>query len=112
FAFGDVSPEVAQILAQAKNTAAANHPSTTATNTLINPSTTITTATSTLTNPTVTTTPTLAAPPNFLSALLNVARTTGNETANVPPPNSIANLLPNLSMNFNLPPPPTFHGPL
>jgi hypothetical protein len=25
----------------------------------------------------------------------------------VPPPNSIANLLPNLPLNFNLPPPPT-----
>jgi hypothetical protein len=25
----------------------------------------------------------------------------------VPPPNPIANLLPNLPLNFNLPPPPT-----
>jgi hypothetical protein len=55
---------------------------TAATNTLINPSTTITTATSTLTNPTITSTPNLSAPPHFFSALLNVARTAGNETAN------------------------------
>ncbi len=81
FSFGDVSPEVAQILAQAKGnltSATANNLSTT--NTLINPSTTLTSVTSAITNPAVTSTPNLPAPPNFLSALLNLPRATGNES--------------------------------
>ncbi len=86
FSFGDVSPEVAQILAQAKGnltSATANNLSTpTVTNTLLNPSTTITTATSTITNPVVTSIPNLPAPPNFLSAFLNAARNATNETTN------------------------------
>lgn len=135
FSFSNLSPEVAQILAQAKGnatSAAANHLPTTVTattiptNTLFNGSTTITSVTPTITNPSVTSTPNLPAPPHLLSALLNMTRPPGHETQNgknqiirespknflhvcfsVPPTNPIANLLPNLPLNFNLPPPPT-----
>ncbi|CAF4719680.1 unnamed protein product [Rotaria socialis] len=117
FSFGDVSPEVAQILAQAKGnltSATANNLSTTiASNTLLNLPTTLATATSTITNTTAASTPNLPPPPTLLSALLNATRTANNETTNgkrtleSPPPNSMVNMLPNLSLNFNLPPPPT-----
>ncbi|CAF1593170.1 unnamed protein product [Adineta ricciae] len=116
FSFGNVSPEVAQILAQAQgNLTSATTNNFPTTNTSINsPATPIittpivaTAAAVTLPNTTVSATPTLAAPPNFLSAFINATRTIGNESANVPPPNPIANLLPNIPLNFNLPPPPS-----
>jgi len=95
FPFADLSPEVAQILAQAKgNTITANNPSATTTTT---PTTTTTTTTTT------TALPNLPAPPNFLSTLFNVQRT---DSTTVPSNNHLTNLLPNLAVNFNLPPPP------
>lgn len=90
FSFSNLSPEVAQILAQAKGnatSAVANHLPTTITttiptNTLINGSTTMTSVTPTITNHTVAATPNLPAPPHLLSALLNMTRTAGHETQN------------------------------
>jgi hypothetical protein len=108
-----ISPEVAQILAQAKgNLTSAN------TNNL---SPTILT---TQINPTLTTVPNVTSTSALLSALLNVTRPNGIETTNskatnliflqklqsiffflVPPTNLIGNPVLNLPLNFNLPPP-------
>ncbi|CAF1118888.1 unnamed protein product [Adineta ricciae] len=81
-------PKVAQILAQAKD----NISSTTVANPSINPPATSIPATSIAST--------------LLSALLNIKRSNGMESATAPPANSI----PNFPLNFNVAPPPPMPG--
>ncbi|CAF4120896.1 unnamed protein product [Rotaria sp. Silwood2] len=95
-----ISPEVARILAQAKENSAtvtANNLSSLTVNTQNNPSTTITS-----------TNPPLASIQNFLSSLLNTPQPNETNTINIPPTNSTANLVSNPPVNVNLTIPTNF----
>ncbi|CAF0989834.1 unnamed protein product [Rotaria sordida] len=96
----NISPEVARILAQAKENSATvttNHVSSITADTQINPSNTITS-----------TNLPLASIQNFISSLLNISRPNEINTTNIPPTNSIVNLVSNPSVNMNLTIPTNF----
>ncbi|CAF4999246.1 unnamed protein product, partial [Rotaria sp. Silwood1] len=95
-----ISPEVARILAQAKENSAsvtANNLSSIPVNTENNPSTTITS-----------TNPPLASIQNFLSSLLNIPQQNEINTTSISSTNSTANIVSNTPVNVNLTIPTNF----